>query len=181
MEHFHFCCIAIATASQRFLLSWKALCRLWISNAAFRKNKAYQAKERANMSYSFNTQDSAYDTAWSELNENHLVVACGDGSVKMYDMAGSELAVQDWKEHSREVYAVSWNMVSKDSFVSSSWDGTIKLVCDFSVSLCGGEDYGSHAYNSGLLREHNHCSHFPRIHVLILQPFPPIRSQSYPL
>lgn len=36
----------------------------------------------------------------------------------------------NYKEHSREVYSVNFNLVSKDNFVSSSWDGTIKLVSD---------------------------------------------------
>jgi len=34
-----------------------------------------------------------------------------------------------WQEHRREVYAVAWNLVTKDTFLSSSWDGTIKVVC----------------------------------------------------
>jgi peroxin-7 len=76
----------------------------------------------------FDTQDSLYDTAWSEANENQLVAASGDGSVKLYDINGNEFPVMSWQEHSREVYAVSWNQVSKDTFLSSSWDGSIKIV-----------------------------------------------------
>ncbi|KAJ3120144.1 peroxisomal targeting signal 2 receptor, partial [Physocladia obscura] len=30
-------------------------------------------------------------------------------------------------EHTREVFSVNWNLVRKDSFVSGSWDHTIKL------------------------------------------------------
>jgi peroxin-7 len=33
---------------------------------------------------SFDTRDGVYDCTWSECNENHLVSASGDGSVKMY-------------------------------------------------------------------------------------------------
>lgn len=70
-----------------------------------------------------------YDVAWSELNENQVAVACGDGSVKLFDLAsGSNGPVQNFQEHTREVYATSWNLVTKDTFVTSSWDGTIKLV-----------------------------------------------------
>jgi peroxin-7 len=76
----------------------------------------------------FDTQDSLYDTAWSEAHENQIVVACGDGSVKLFDISLNDFPVQSWQEHNREVYAVSWNLVSKDTFVSSSWDGTIKIV-----------------------------------------------------
>lgn len=78
---------------------------------------------------SFDTQDAIYDTAWSELNENQLVVGCGDGAVKLFDAtAPGNSPVQNWHEHSREVYATSWNLVTKDTFATSSWDGSIKLV-----------------------------------------------------
>ncbi|CAD6445781.1 11eb2ef0-9ac7-4347-a35b-7c86b476df99 [Sclerotinia trifoliorum] len=76
----------------------------------------------------FDTQDSIYDLSWSESNENQVAVACGDGSVKLFDTALNEpFPVGNFHEHSREVFAVHWNLVSKDTFVSSSWDGTIKL------------------------------------------------------
>jgi len=77
----------------------------------------------------FDTQDALYDTAWSESNENQIVVACGDGSVKLFDISLNDFPVQSWQEHNREVYSVAWNLVSKDTFCSSSWDGTIKVVC----------------------------------------------------
>jgi len=76
----------------------------------------------------WDTADSIYDTAWSEINESQIIAACGDGSVKMYDIGTDQFPVQSWQEHNREVYAVSWNLVSKDTFASSSWDGTIKVV-----------------------------------------------------
>ena len=57
-----------------------------------------------------------------------MVVASGDGSVKLFDLNVNDFPVKTWKEHNREVYAVSWNLVSKDTFASSSWDGTIKIV-----------------------------------------------------
>lgn len=34
---------------------------------------------------SFETQDGLYDVAWSEINENQLVTASGDGSIKLWD------------------------------------------------------------------------------------------------
>jgi len=77
---------------------------------------------------SYDTQDSVYDTAWSEAHERQIVVASGDGSVKLFDITLDEFPVQSWQEHKREVYSVSWNLVSKDTFASSSWDGTIKIV-----------------------------------------------------
>ncbi|KAI9733844.1 MAG: peroxisomal targeting signal 2 receptor [Claussenomyces sp. TS43310] len=75
----------------------------------------------------YDTQDSLYDTAWSEAHENQIVVGCGDGSVKLFDISVDEFPVQSWQEHNREVFSVFWNLVSKDTFASSSWDGTIKI------------------------------------------------------
>ena len=77
---------------------------------------------------SFDTQDALYDLAWSERHENQLVVACGDGAVKLFDVGLDEFPVQAWQEHTREVYAVHWNLVAKDTFCSSSWDGCVKIV-----------------------------------------------------
>jgi peroxin-7 len=63
------------------------------------------------------------------LNENQVAVGCGDGSVKLFDLSGAGNGpVQNWHEHSREVYATSWNLITKDTFATSSWDGSIKLV-----------------------------------------------------
>ena len=56
------------------------------------------------------------------------MVATGDGSVKLFDIGLDEFPIRSWKEHNREVFAVHWNLVAKDTFCSSSWDGTIKVV-----------------------------------------------------
>ena len=76
----------------------------------------------------FDTNDALYDLAWSEINENQLIVACGDGSLKLFDLGVDEFPVMNFHEHKRETFSVCWNPVTKDTFVSSSWDGTIKLV-----------------------------------------------------
>ncbi|KAL2220664.1 WD40-repeat-containing domain protein [Thermoascus aurantiacus ATCC 26904] len=75
----------------------------------------------------FTTQDSLYDLAWAEIHENQVLVASGDGSVKLFDSALNDFPVQNWREHNREVFSVHWNLVSKDRFCSSSWDGTVKV------------------------------------------------------
>jgi peroxin-7 len=36
---------------------------------------------------SYETQDGLYDLAWSEIHENQLVTASGDGSLKLWDVA----------------------------------------------------------------------------------------------
>ena len=35
---------------------------------------------------SYETQDGLYDVAWSEVHENQLVTASGDGSIKLWDI-----------------------------------------------------------------------------------------------
>jgi len=82
------------------------------------------------------------------------VVACGDGSIKLYDIGVEPgFPVMNFHEHKRETFSVCWNPVTKDSFASSSWDGTVKIVSrergrgvgrgppfDFAVRPC--EDHG---------------------------------------
>ena len=49
------------------------------------------------MGLSYNTQDGLYDIAWSEIHENQLVTASGDGSLKLWDITlkvGQELSFQ---------------------------------------------------------------------------------------
>lgn len=76
----------------------------------------------------YDTQDAVYDLAWSEVHENQVLAATGDGSIKLFDITLDQFPVQVWPEHNREVLAVQWNLVTKDTFCSSSWDGTIKIV-----------------------------------------------------
>ncbi|TLD13167.1 uncharacterized protein PgNI_04028 [Pyricularia grisea] len=99
----------------------------------------------------FDTNDAQYDLAWSELNENQLIVACGDGSIKLFDLGVNDFPVMNFHEHKRETFSVCWNSVTKDTFLSSSWDGTVKLWsptrnnslktlpignCTYSASFC---------------------------------------------
>ncbi|CCH45048.1 putative WD repeat-containing protein [Wickerhamomyces ciferrii] len=75
----------------------------------------------------FDTQDGLFDLAWSEVHENHVATANGDGSIKIFDIGVSQFPILQLKEHRREVFSINWNMNDKSTFVSSSWDGTIKL------------------------------------------------------
>lgn len=75
----------------------------------------------------FDTQDGLFDLSWSEMHENHIVTANGDGSLKLFDITVGKFPIMQWKEHQREVFSTSWNLVDKSSFTSSSWDGTVKL------------------------------------------------------
>ncbi|EGV62085.1 peroxisomal targeting signal 2 receptor [Yamadazyma tenuis] len=76
---------------------------------------------------SWDTQDGLFDVSWSEAHENQVVGACGDGSIKLFDLTVGQFPVMNFKEHTREVFCVNWNMVEKNTFLSSSWDGTIKI------------------------------------------------------
>ncbi|CCM02532.1 uncharacterized protein FIBRA_04634 [Fibroporia radiculosa] len=75
----------------------------------------------------YDTQDGLYDAAWSEIHENQLVTASGDGSIRLWDIMLNDLPIRAWQEHTREVFSVDWSNLQKDLFVSSSWDGTVKL------------------------------------------------------
>ena len=78
---------------------------------------------------SFDTADGVYDVTWSESHESLLIAAVADGSVKLYDLAlpPASNPVRSLQEHSREVHSLDFNPVRRDSFLSSSWDDTIKL------------------------------------------------------
>lgn len=73
------------------------------------------------------TQDGLFDVAWSEIHENQLAAASGDGLVKLFDLKVPQFPVMNYKEHQREVFSVNWNLVDKVNFVTLSWDGTIKV------------------------------------------------------
>jgi peroxin-7 len=96
----------------------------------------------------YDTQDGLFDAAWSEQHEHQLVTGSGDGTIKLWDitlsvsnvmivndlflligcMVDQEFPVQNWAEHTREVYSVNWNLIRKDTFLSASWDLTVKWV-----------------------------------------------------
>ncbi|KAJ7576999.1 armadillo-type protein [Mycena floridula] len=80
-----------------------------------------------NLDKFFETQDCVYDVAWSEVHENQLVTASGDGSIRLWDIMLKDFAIRAWQEHTREVYSVDWSNIKKDTFVSASWDGNVKL------------------------------------------------------
>lgn len=76
---------------------------------------------------SWETQDGLFDLAWSEIHENQCVVASGDGLIKLFDRMVPQFPIMQWNEHQREVFSVNWNLVDKTNFVTSSWDGSIKV------------------------------------------------------
>ncbi|PCH36332.1 WD40 repeat-like protein [Wolfiporia cocos MD-104 SS10] len=75
----------------------------------------------------YDTQDGLYDAAWSEVHENQLVTASGDGSLRLWDVMLNDLPIRAWHEHTREVFSVDWSNIQKDIFASASWDGNVKV------------------------------------------------------
>ena len=54
----------------------------------------------------FETADGLYDCCWSEGNDNILLAASGDGSIKVYDLALPLHAnpLRSYQEHKHEVH-----------------------------------------------------------------------------
>lgn len=100
----------------------------------------------------FDTQDGLFDLSWSEVHENQVVTSSGDGTIKLFDLTTAtppppqttvggqqqqplpaaapgkiNFPIQVYKEHTREVFSVNWNLAQKHLFCTSSWDGTIKI------------------------------------------------------
>jgi len=46
-----------------------------------------------------------------------------------------DLPIRAWQEHTREVFSVDWSNLKKDTFASSSWDGTVKIVLSLPFTL----------------------------------------------
>jgi peroxin-7 len=80
----------------------------------------------------FGTSDGAFDACFSETQPNIVVVACGDG-VKVYDVSSVDPGVMHPPiaappGHDAEVSSVRWvSGGGGDTFLSSSWDTTVKL------------------------------------------------------
>lgn len=57
-----------------------------------------------------------------------MLTSSGDGSLRLYDVSlAPEFPIATFQEHSREAFSCSWNLTSKATFASSSWDGNVKI------------------------------------------------------
>lgn len=75
----------------------------------------------------FNWPDVLLDLDWSSNHPNLICMGSGDGHVLLYNTVNHNLCSHARLEHSKEVSSVAWN-ASNDRILSSSWDGTIKIV-----------------------------------------------------
>lgn len=49
------------------------------------------------------------------------------------NILNQDYPIRNWAEHAREIFCVHWNLVKKDTFITGSWDQTIKIVIFFSL------------------------------------------------
>ncbi|KAJ1654825.1 peroxisomal targeting signal 2 receptor [Dispira simplex] len=80
-----------------------------------------------NIDKSYDTQDGIFDCTWNELNEHQIATGGGDGSIKLWDLTIPQQPIMNWREHTREVFSVEWNYTRKTTFLSASWDTSVKL------------------------------------------------------
>jgi peroxin-7 len=76
----------------------------------------------------FPWKDVFYDVTWSEVNENILVAAAGNGNIVLFDHTHPQSPTGILDGHKAEVSSVEWSISRGDQYViSGSWDSTIKL------------------------------------------------------
>lgn len=119
--------VGLSVRSSPFLPGRFAICAA--ANFGIVGNGRLVVQQEAAPIAAFTTTAALYDAAWSELLESQVVAACADGSLKLYDIAAHTQGrpLMAFVEHEAEVSAVDWNLVAKDTFVSASWDGTLKV------------------------------------------------------
>lgn len=59
---------------------------------------------------------------------NQVLAACGNGSIRLFDITLQGLPVQAWHEHHAEVVCADWSNIEKRMFATASWDGAAKVV-----------------------------------------------------
>ena len=56
-----------------------------------------------------------------------MIAAIADGSLSMFDLNVNKVSVMQWREHKREACSVDNNHVMRDKFLSTSYDGSLKI------------------------------------------------------
>eukprot|EP01017_Pseudomicrothorax_dubius_P010601 TRINITY_DN137_c0_g3_i4.p1 TRINITY_DN137_c0_g3~~TRINITY_DN137_c0_g3_i4.p1 ORF type:complete len:323 (-),score=53.38 TRINITY_DN137_c0_g3_i4:120-1088(-) len=75
---------------------------------------------------SFDEPNAVFDCAWSEVAPNLIMIALGDGNVKLID-TNLKAIVHGFKDHQGEVYSVDASHQTPNLYLSSGFDGMVKL------------------------------------------------------
>lgn len=88
----------------------------------------------------FDFRDGLFDLAWSEVDREGLVVGGGDGRVYRLSINSSKAEQQPVPVHShnKEISSLDWCPLRQDKFLSTSWDGSIKLSNGSTIRGHGG-------------------------------------------
>lgn len=74
------------------------------------------------------TNQGCFDVAWSEVNDNILSTAQGDGTIKFWDLKRNDnFPIGNINAHGGEAYSVNWNIHQPNLILTSSYDMTVKL------------------------------------------------------
>ncbi|CAI8050117.1 Peroxisomal targeting signal 2 receptor [Geodia barretti] len=105
----------------------------------------------------FPWRDAFFGVTWSEVNEAVLVVACGDGSIVIFDQSQPQAPVSVLSGHTAEVSTVEWSIGRQEQLLlSSSWDTTVRLW-DPNAQTCVSVFTG----HSGIVYEAAWAPHLP--------------------
>lgn len=73
------------------------------------------------------------DFQWDPFNARHLVVACDDGSIKIWEIPegglteSTNVPYQQFNAHSEKIHFIKFHPLAKDVLLTASYDMTIKL------------------------------------------------------
>jgi peroxin-7 len=77
----------------------------------------------------FGTRDACFDVAFSELSDSIIATACGDGSVRIFDLhRPGDRPVRLLQGHAAEAYSVNWNSFEKNLICTASWDRSVRVL-----------------------------------------------------
>lgn len=112
----------------------------------------FQAGSPVKLLGCWGTPDSVFEACFSEVDQNIVALACGDG-LRIYNVAQSAnrdmaMPLVHNMEHQAEVSCVRWNSGRRDSLFSTSWDTTIKMysAAKPDVSICTMREHFKEVY-----------------------------------
>ena len=74
------------------------------------------------------TPDTTFDVCFNEANQNQLLSAGGDGSIRLWDLSlGRADPVSVVRAHNMEVNSVEWSHLNKCTILTSSNDQKVKV------------------------------------------------------